>query len=73
MINMLIKLLDTPNHNDKHSIDFLMAINHTLDKRFTFLAHLVQKLLPKTIFGGHIGFLQQIYQDVHIWCDSPGS
>ena len=41
---------DTTNHNDKHSIEFLMVRNHKIDTKFAFLAHLVQKLQLKTLF-----------------------
>ena len=42
--NMQIECPDTPNHEDKYSIAFLMVKNHEIDTKFASLAHLVQKL-----------------------------
>ena len=55
---MQIRVLDTPNHNDKHSNMFVMVKKkHEIDTKFAFVAHLVQKIQPKPfIGGGHIGF-----------------
>ena len=54
---MQIRVLDTPNHNDKHSNMFVMVKEHEIDTKFAFVAHQIQKLRPKPfIDGGHIGF-----------------
>ena len=54
---MQIDVLDTPNHNYEHSNTFVMVKDHEIDTKFAFVAHLIQRSLPKNILsGGHVGF-----------------
>ena len=47
--NMQIRGPDTPNHDDKYSIEFAMLKNYNIDTKFAFLLHLVQRLSPKLL------------------------